>query len=285
MDEDRFVISNELWEKIAPMLPGKAGDPGATGHDNRLFMEAVCWRARTGVPWRDLPKAFGKWNTVFKRFRRWAKVDVFERLFNAINGEPDLEYAMIDGTIVQARQKASGAKGGPQHQAIGRSRGGLSTRIVGMVDALGNLFRFLLLPGQAQDMKGVAPLFRDVPFGALLADKAFDVDWLLQDLDERGATAVIPPKANRKVQRDYDAHMYKWCHLVENYFAKIKEFRGIATRYDKTDTATLPTGISPQRSSPLGNCKQALVQGTKKRPFSESPRSRMSRIANTSKIG
>ena len=237
MDEDRFVISNELWEKIAPMLPGKAGDPGATGHDNRLFMEAVCWRGRTGVPWRDLPKVFGKWNTVFKRFRRWAKVDVFERLFNAINGEPDLEYAMIDGTIVQARQKASGAKGGPQHQAIGRSRGGLSTRIVGMVDALGNLFRFLLLPGQAQDMKGVAPLFRDVPFGALLADKAFDVDWLLQELDERGAIAVIPPKANRKMQRDYDTHMYKWRHLVENYFAKIKEFRGIATRYDKTDTS------------------------------------------------
>ena len=70
-----------------------------------------------------------------------------------------------------------------------------------------------------------------------LADKAFDADWLLQDLDERGATAVIPPKSNRKVQRDYDTHMYKWRHLVENYFAKIKEFRGIATRYDKTDTS------------------------------------------------
>ena len=216
MDEDRFVISNELWEKIAPMLPGKAGDPEATGHDNRLFMErsvfkpwvfsifplqslpdlftiipeirniptiqkmsvmgSVYWRARTGVPWRDLPKAFGKWNTVFRRFRRWTKVGVFERLFNVINGEPDLEYAMIDGTIVQAHQKASGTKGGTQHQAIGRSRGGLSTKIVGMIDALGNLFHFLLLPGQAHDMRGVAPLTRDVPFGALLADKAFDVD-------------------------------------------------------------------------------------------------------------
>ena len=156
MDEDRFVISNELWEKIAPMLPGKAGDPRATGHDNRLFMEVVVWRVRTGVPWRDLPKAFGKWNSVFRRFRRWAKAGVFERLFNIINGDTDLEYAMIDGTIVQAHQKASGAKGGTRHQAIGRSRGGLSTKIVGMVDALGNLFRFLLLPGQAHDMKGVA---------------------------------------------------------------------------------------------------------------------------------
>ena len=112
MDEDRFVISNELWEKIAPMLPGKAEDPGATGYDNRLFMEAVFWRVRTGGPWRDLPKAFGKWNTVFRRFRRWAKAGVFDRLFNTIDGEPDLEYAMIDGMIVQAHQKASGAKGG-----------------------------------------------------------------------------------------------------------------------------------------------------------------------------
>ncbi len=119
----------------------------------------------------------------------------------------------------------------------GRSRGGLTTKIAGMVDALGNLFRFLLLPGQAHDMKGVAPLIDGISFGALLADKAFDADWLLQNLDERGATAVIPPKANRKVQRDYDTHMYKWRHLVENYFAKLKEFRGIATRYDKTDTS------------------------------------------------
>ena len=126
-------------------------------------------------------------------------------------------------------------KRGTQHQAIGRSRGGLTTKIVALVDALGNLVRFLLLPGQAHDMKGVAPLIKGVSFDALLADKAFDADWLLQDLDERGATAVIPPKTNRKIQRNYDAEVYKWRHLVENYFAKITEFRGIATRYDKTD--------------------------------------------------
>ena len=105
------------------------------------------------------------------------------------------------------------------------------------MDGLGNLFRFLLLPGQAHDMKGVGPLIHEISFGALLADKAFDADWLLQDLDERGATAVIPPKSNRKVQRNYDAHMYKWRHLVENYFARIKGFRGIATGYDKTGTS------------------------------------------------
>jgi transposase len=86
-------------------------------------------------------------------------------------------------------------------------------------------------------MKGVAPLIKDISFEALLADKAFDADWLLKDIDARGATAVIPPKANRVVQRDYDTEVYKWRHMVENYFAKIKEFRGIATRYDKTESS------------------------------------------------
>ncbi len=106
-----------------------------------------------------------------------------------------------------------------------------------LVDALGNLVRFMLLPGQRHDTIGVAPLIQGIQFDALLADKAFDVDWLREELDQRGATVVIPPRVNRKHQYDYDKDIYRWRHLVENYFAKIKEFRGIATRYDKTDTS------------------------------------------------
>ena len=80
MGEDRFVISDELWEQMWPLLPGKVGDPGAIGRDNGRFMEAVLWRVRTGSPWCDLPKDFGHWNFVFKRFRRWANAGVFESL-------------------------------------------------------------------------------------------------------------------------------------------------------------------------------------------------------------
>ena len=104
-----------------------------------------------------------------------------------------------------------------------------------LVDAFGNLVRFVLLPGQSHDLKGVSPLIGGLDFGALLADKAFDADWLLAELNERGTTAVIPPKSNRIGPRIFDKAIYAWRHLVENYFAKIKEFRGIATRYDKTD--------------------------------------------------
>jgi transposase len=107
-----LVIGDQVWEKVSPHLPGKATDCGVTAADNRLFLEAVLWRVRTGSPWRDLPVAFGKSNSVFQRFRRWAKKGVFERLFEVLSEEPDLEYALIDGTIVSVHQKASGARGG-----------------------------------------------------------------------------------------------------------------------------------------------------------------------------
>ena len=112
MDRERLVIEDGVWARVWPELPGKATDRGVTAVDNRLFLEAVLWRVRTGAPWRDLPASFGHWNSVFQRFRRWAKNGVFDRLFEVLSDDPDFEYALIDGTIVSVHQKASGAKGG-----------------------------------------------------------------------------------------------------------------------------------------------------------------------------
>ena len=112
MKVERLVITDQVWDKVSPHLPGKVTDCGVSAADNRLFLEAVLWRVRTGSPWRDLPVTFGKWNSVFQRFRRWAKKGVFERLFELLSQEPDFEYALIDGTIVSVHQKASGARGG-----------------------------------------------------------------------------------------------------------------------------------------------------------------------------
>ena len=114
VDRDRFVASDAVWAKVASLLPGKTSDSGVTAKDNRLFLEAVLWRVRAGLPWRDLPSEFGRWNSVFQRFRRWVRAGVFERLFERVSDEPDFEYALVDGTIVTAHRKASGARGGPE---------------------------------------------------------------------------------------------------------------------------------------------------------------------------
>ena len=106
-----------------------------------------------------------------------------------------------------------------------------------LVDALGNFVRFLLLPGQRHDSVGVEPLLTDIEFEALLADKAFDIDWIRAELDRRGASAVIPSKSNRLKPPPCDFEMYKWRHLIENFFCKLKAFRRVATRYEKTDTS------------------------------------------------
>ena len=109
---DRLSISDHQWARMEPHCLGKTTDPGRSGGDNRWFLEAVLWIARTGSPWRDLPAMFGKWNTVFKRYRDWVKADVFHRLFDAASDEPDMEFAMVDGTIVKVHRHGQGAKGG-----------------------------------------------------------------------------------------------------------------------------------------------------------------------------
>jgi transposase len=115
----RRELTNGQWRRIEQLLPGKPGDKGRHGEDNRLFVDAVLWIARAGAPWRDLPQEFGNWNSVFQRFRRWAKKGVWQRVFNALIEHPDFEYLIIDSTIVRAHQHAAGAKGGAKMRRSG----------------------------------------------------------------------------------------------------------------------------------------------------------------------
>ena len=108
---DEFSATPQ-WVRAAHLLPGKDGDPGRSARDNREFLEAVLWIARTGALWRDLPDEFGLWNSVFQRFRRWAHKGVFEHVFKVLSADADFEYVLIDGTIVQLHQHGAEAKGG-----------------------------------------------------------------------------------------------------------------------------------------------------------------------------
>ncbi len=140
----RLVLSDRQWERIAPHIIGDERTRGSSGRDNRMFVEAVLWVVRTGVPWRDLPEGFGPWNSVFRRFSRWSRKGVWWRIFEAMSDDPDFEYLIVDSTIVRAHQHAPGRKRGSDDQAIGRSRGGLSTKIHLAVRGLGCPVRFAL---------------------------------------------------------------------------------------------------------------------------------------------
>jgi putative transposase len=108
----RHEISDEQWALIEPLLPGRKGDPGRSGDDNRQFVDAIVWIAKTGAPWRDLPERFGNWNSVFQRYNRWCKRGVWQRVLEVLGGDPDLEHLLLDSTIVRAHQHAAGAKKG-----------------------------------------------------------------------------------------------------------------------------------------------------------------------------
>ena len=107
---DRLVLSDAAWGRMAPLISGRPGQKGATGRDNRMFVEGVLWIVRTGSPWRDLPLVFGDWNSVFRRFSRWSEAGVWWRIFDAMADDPDFEYLIVDSTVVRAHQHAAGAQ-------------------------------------------------------------------------------------------------------------------------------------------------------------------------------
>ena len=134
----RHALTDDQFARIEMLLPGRPGSVGRSSQlGNQLFVESIIWKFRTGVPWRDMPERFGAWKNLHKRFSRWAKKQVWGSLFKTLADDPDNEYAMIDATIVRAHQHSAGArKEKGVNQAIGRSRGGLTTKIHMVVDAL-----------------------------------------------------------------------------------------------------------------------------------------------------
>jgi transposase len=199
----RHEIPEDKWLRIEGLLPGRRGGHGGVAKDNRNFVNAVWYVAKTGIPWRDLPQRFGKWDTVYHRFNNWAKKGVWRRVFEAVQ-DADLEWLMMDSTVIRAHPHAAGMNGGKDDQALGRSRGGFGTKIHLAVDSLGNPVSIHLSPGQDADISHANELLGDRQAQAVLGDKGYDSDQLVATIVSRGAQAVIPPKKNRVNPRDYD---------------------------------------------------------------------------------
>ncbi len=230
---ERSVLRNDQWEVIKDLLSGKSTDCGVTAVNNRQFIEAILWIARTGAPWRDLPENFGNWHRVYVRYNRWSAKGVWNRIFESLSDDPDLEYLMVDGSIVRVHQHGAPKKTEQDSEAVGKSRGGLSTKIHAAVDALGNPIRLILTAGQASEYGQSLALIAGFSAGYVLADKGYDSNEFVAAVEETKAEAVIPPRKNRLEQRSYDKELYKERNLVERLFQKMKHFRRVATRYER----------------------------------------------------
>ena len=230
----RKMLTDEYWSKLEPIL-----------HDCRIYrkpdlrltMEGILYKLKSGCAWRDVPDFFGKWNTVYKRFNEWSRTDKLFLIFQILSKEKDLEWVFIDGSIVSAHQHATGAsqKSESGDHGIGKSVQGNSTKIHMAVDSMGNPIDFLITGGQVHDVKTAPELIERLPKSDfVIADKGYDSDSLRDQIREKGAIPVIPKKKNSKIgNKDFDWQLYKYRHLVENVFARLKHFKSIATRLDK----------------------------------------------------
>ncbi|MTI11659.1 IS5 family transposase [Sansalvadorimonas verongulae] len=227
----RLMLSDEHWMKLLPILKQvRINDNPAL----RLSVEGMLYRIRTGCPWRDLPAAFGKWNTVFTRFNEWSAKGKWLTIFRALVQDPDLEWMFIDGSYTKAHQHSSGAASG-KPEAIGKSRAGLTSKIHMAVDGFGLPIGFEVSGGEINDCTAAPDLLDQAPQAeVVIADKGYDSQKVRNKITEKGAAVVIPRRKGSKTgNQDMDWHLYKHRHLVENIFARLKHFRGLATRYDK----------------------------------------------------
>lgn len=197
----KYHIKPREWEQIIAIL-GKRKDIKTKNESKlRRFIEAIWYIARSGCQWRLLPDIYGSWRAVHMRFKSWSDKGIWSDLFTQVQIDPDMEATMIDATIVRAHACSAGYKKDSQDQeALGRSKGGFTTKIHALVDALGNPLKFTLTSGQRHDVTQADTLAKDIENAMFLADKAYDSNALIQQLEKQKCVAVIPSKKTENAQ-------------------------------------------------------------------------------------
>ena len=191
-----YDIPEDLWLRLEPILPTEGSPRGGRPiGDVRNFLNAVHWMLRTGSPWRALPEKYGSWKTVYSRFRRWQKRGYLTAILKLLTLQADMDHIMIDGTYVHAHKHSAGARHTSGiNQALGRSRGGFTSKIHAVVDALGNLLAFTVTAGQYSEYPQASNLLIQYHNTTILADKGYDSRSLIDALHQQGCKAVIPSR-------------------------------------------------------------------------------------------
>jgi transposase len=202
----------------------------------RRFVEAALWICRTGAPWRDLPATLGHWASVYHRWRRWCRRGWWEALFEARRPAlPADGLVLLDSTTCKAHRAASGAaRSAPAAEALGRSRGGLGSKLHACVDGAGRILRLLASPGNHADLRYAAALAAGIPARDAALDRGYVSATLRAACAAQGCTIHTPPKRGMAEPPPWDPAIYARRHLIENRFASLKDWARIALRRDKT---------------------------------------------------
>ncbi|WP_148560766.1 IS5 family transposase [Magnetospira sp. QH-2] len=233
MQSHHFWLSDKQFERLQPLLPNKTR--GVPRVDDRRVISGIIHVLRHGLMWRDAPVAYGPHKTLYNRFVRWSEAGVFDRIFATLAAESTATHTvMIDATHLKAHRTAASAQKGAVPRRIGRTKGGLNSKLHAACDADGKPLILLLTEGQVSDYRGadtMLPAFPDAD--DLIADRGYDSDRFRQALLDLGIEPCIPGRSNRKEEILYDKALYKQRNLIERMFGRLKDWRRIATRYDR----------------------------------------------------
>jgi transposase len=200
------------------------------------MVEAMVYILRTGIPWRDLPVRFGPWGSVYTRWRRWCQRGLWGRLLKMLSRAAQGRLRFLDASHIKVHQDGSNPAGGQQNQAIGRTKGGLNTKVSAWVDTRGRAVSLSLAAGQWADVQVAQTSARPSLQGTItVADKGYDSDGFRTQLQSWGSQPCIPARCNRHTPSTWHRGFYRHRHKVENLFQRLKRQRRIGTRYDKLD--------------------------------------------------
>ncbi|MGR3373256.1 MAG: IS5 family transposase [Pseudooceanicola nanhaiensis] len=229
-----FWLTEAQMARLRPYFPKSHGRPRV---DDRRVLSGIIFINRNGLRWRDAPSEYGPRKTLYNQWKRWSDMGVFARIMEGSAAEgPDRKTIMIDATYPEAHRTASSLrfeKGG-RDRLIGRTKGGMNTKLHAVSDSIGRPIRFFITAGQVSDYTGARALLGSLPQANwLLGDRGYDADWLRKDLMDRGITPCIPRRKSRDKPVRYDKRRFKRRNRIEIMFGRLKDWRRVATRYNR----------------------------------------------------
>ncbi|EPZ5609581.1 MULTISPECIES: IS5 family transposase [Pseudomonadota] len=231
---DLYWLTDEQMARLEPYFPKSHGKPRV---DDRRVLSGIIFVNRNGLRWRDAPPAYGPHKTLYNRWKRWSEAGVFVRMMEGLSGaQAERRTVMIDATYLKAHRTASSLRGkkGGLGRLIGRTKGGMNTKLHAVTDANGRPISLFVTAGQVSDYTGAAALLDSLPRAQwLLGDRGYDADWFRDALEAKGITPCIPGRKTRTEPIRYDKRRYKRRNRIEIMFGRLKDWRRVATRYDR----------------------------------------------------